>query len=268
MNYRNNFSYEGDILNTNAIIHLAADAGKIILESGGETYRVEETITRICSAYGLSHAESFVTPTGIMISASDCNGQIISLVKRINSRTVDLEKISKVNDLSRNIKLKNLSEEFVHKELIKISEAPRYGLKVTLFFSAVAASSFTLLFGGNFNDFIVSFFIGIIIKSISILLSNIKINEFFINVLGGAIAALLALLAVYIHVAFNIDKIIIGSIMLLVPGLAITNAIRDTIAGDLVSGISRASEAFLVAVAIAVGSGITLKLWFSYLGGI
>lgn len=254
-------------LDINRIINLAANAGKIILESGGETYRVEETIIRICKAYGLVHAESFVTPTGIIISASDSSGQIISLVKRIKIRTVDLEKISRVNDLSRNIKPKELSVEFVQEELDKISAAPRYNVKVTLFFSAVAASFFTLLFGGNIYDFIVSFFIGIIIKSISILLSNIEINEFFINVLGGAIAAILALIAVKLNLAFNVDKIIIGSIMLLVPGLAITNAIRDTIAGDLVAGISRALEAFLVAVAIAAGSGVALKLWFSYFGG-
>ena len=254
-------------MNTNNIIHLAADAGKIILENGGETYRVEETIIRICNAYGLIHSDSFVTPTGIIISASDSKGQIISLVKRIKVRTIDLEKISKVNDLSRNIKSNNLSVDFVQKELAIISAAPRYSVKVTLFFSGIAAAFFTLLFGGNIHDFIVSFFIGIIIKSISISLSNIELNEFFINVLGGAVAALLALLAVNIQIAFNVDKIIIGSIMLLVPGLAITNAIRDTIAGDLVAGISRGLEAFLIAVAIAVGSGVTIKLWFSYFGG-
>lgn len=260
--------FEGDFMDTNRVIHLAANAGKIILESGGETYRVEETIIRICNAYGLMHAESFVTPTGIMISASDSNGQIISLVKRIKARTVDLEKISKVNDLSRSIKPKDLSVEFVQLELDNISQTLRYSFRTTLFFSAVAASFFTLLFGGNLSDFIISFFIGIIIKSISIGLSSIEINEFFINVLGGAIAAILALIAVKLNLALNVDKIIIGSIMLLVPGLAITNAIRDTIAGDLVAGVSRGLEALLVAVAIAVGSGVTLKLWFNYFGGI
>jgi uncharacterized membrane protein YjjP (DUF1212 family) len=255
-------------LDINRIINLAGDAGKIILECGGETYRVEETIIRICHAYGLSNADSFVTPTGIMISAYDSKGQIISLVRRIKIRTVDLEKISRVNDLSRRIKTNNLTANFVQSELMKISSEPRYSYAVTLFFSAVAASFFTLLFGGNISDFIISFFIGIIIKSISIFLSNIDINEFFINAVGGATAALLALAAVYLKLAASVDTIIIGSIMLLVPGLAITNAIRDTISGDLVSGISRALEAFLVAVAIAVGSGVTLKLWLSYVGGI
>lgn len=254
-------------MNTNKVIHLAAEAGKIILESGGETYRVEETITRICDSYGLHDAESFVTPTGIMISATDHNGNTISLVKRIKSRSVDLEKISKVNDLSRSIKAKGLDLDFVQEELLKISKLPRYNAKITLIFSAISASFFTLLFGGNFNDFIVSFFIGKIIKSVSIMLSRLNINDFFINVLGGGIAALLALISVKLGLAQTIDKIIIGSIMLLVPGLAITNAIRDTIAGDLVSGISRGLEAFLIAVAIAVGSGTVLKFWVNLFGG-
>ncbi|ERI90351.1 hypothetical protein HMPREF1982_03954 [Clostridiales bacterium oral taxon 876 str. F0540] len=255
-------------MHNNKVIHLAAYAGKIILENGGETYRVEETIIRICDAYGLKDAESYVTPTGIMISAVDTTGNTISLIKRIKSRTVNLEKISYVNDLSRSIKQNNLSIDIVKDELNKIDNLSRYGLKTTLFFSSVSAGFFTLLFGGNVYDFIISFFIGMIIKYISIKLSRININEFFINVLGGAIAALIALIAVEFNLASNVDKIIIGSIMLLVPGLAITNAIRDTIAGDLVSGISRALEAFLIAVAIAVGSGIVLKLWVNYFGGI
>jgi uncharacterized membrane protein YjjP (DUF1212 family) len=254
-------------MNTNIIIHVAAEAGKIILESGGETYRVEETITRICTAYGLTNSESFVTPTGIMISATDVKGNTISLIKRIKSRTVDLEKISKVNDLSRSIKAKNLTVEYVHDELVEISKLPRYSTKVTIFFSALAAAFFTLLFGGEIQDFLISFLIGIVIKLVSLLLNNININEFFINALGGSIAALGALVSAKLGLANNVDTIIIGSIMLLVPGLAITNAIRDTIAGDLLAGISRGVEAFLIAVAIAVGSGTTLKLWFSYFGG-
>lgn len=255
-------------MDINKIISVASEAGKIILESGGETYRVEETIIRICNAYGLVFAESFVMPTGIIISAQDSNGKIISLVKRIKDRTVDLEKISKVNDISRNIKAKNLSLDYVEKELEIISGTPRFGWEMTLFFSGIAASFFTMLFGGNFFDFTISFFIGIIIKSVSLLLSSIDINQFFTNVLGGAISAFLALISVKLNFAQHVDTIIIGSIMLLVPGLAITNAIRDTIAGDLVAGISRGVEALLVAVAIAVGSGISLKLWFDYFGSI
>lgn len=255
-------------MDINKILHLAADAGKIILENGGETYRVEETITRICKAYSLYEAESFVTTTGIMLSVTDAYGNTTSLVKRINNRKVDLEKISRVNDLSRNIKARGLTADDVKDELNRIQNIKKYSNRTIIFFSALGAAFFTLLFGGDIYDFIISFITGGLIKSLSISLGNVKVNDFFINIIGGAIAALIALVSVNLNLASHVDTIIIGSIMLLVPGLAITNAIRDTIAGDLLAGISRAVEAFLIAVAIAIGSGIVLRFWFIYSGGI
>lgn len=254
-------------MSANRIIHIAADAGKIILENGGETYRVEETMSRICNAFGISLAESFVTPTGIMISVTtDCD-QTITIVKRIKSRTVDLEKIAKVNNLSRNIKSQGLTLDQVKVELNTINTTKRYSDKTLILFSCITVSFFTLMFGGDFHDFCVSFIIGGLIKILTLALSKVNLNDFFINVLGGALAALLALLSVNFNLATHVDKITIGSIMLLVPGLSITNAIRDTIAGDLLAGISRALEAFLIAVAIAAGSGTIITLWVIYFGG-
>jgi uncharacterized membrane protein YjjP (DUF1212 family) len=255
-------------MDTNKIIHLAAKAGKLMLENGGETYRVEETIDRICNAYGLHEAESFVTTTGIMLSVTDRYGQTTSIVRRIKVRKVDLEKVSRLNDLSRNIKARGLTSDEVFNELHRIDEIKKYSTGTIVTFSSLGAAFFTLLFGGNIYDFIISFFVGGIIKWCSIKLANINVNEFFINTLGGAMAATLAIIAVHFKLGFHVDKIIIGSIMLLVPGLAITNAIRDTISGDLLAGISRAVEAFLIAIAIAVGSGIVLRLWYIYYGGI
>ena len=77
----------------NKILHVATFAGQIILESGGETYRVEDTIGRFCAAFGIQFAESFVTPTGIMVSVSDENSYTTTLVKRVKTRTIDLQKI-------------------------------------------------------------------------------------------------------------------------------------------------------------------------------
>jgi uncharacterized membrane protein YjjP (DUF1212 family) len=254
-------------MDTNKIAHVAVDAGRIILENGGETYRVEDTILRILAAYNLEAADSFVTPTGIMVSVTDRYAHTVTIVKRIRKRTVDLEKISRVNDLSRNIKTKGMTSDNLSEELIKIDNLQRYDTKTTIIFSALAAAFFTLLFGGNLNDFFSSFLIGGIIKYVGISLSSLSINDFFINIFGGILAAFLAIISGLLSLSDNLDKVIIGSIMLLVPGLSITNAIRDTIAGDLVSGITRAIEAVLVAVAIAVGTGITLKIWLSLSGG-
>lgn len=255
--------------NINEIINIAADAGKIMLESGGETYRVEETIEKISNSFGFMECESYVTPTGIMITIIDDNGNNVSILKRVVFRTLNLEKISQINDLSRKISANSISTEEVKKELKIINESKGYNNYILILFAAISSSFFTLIFGGNFYDFLVAFIIGAIIKLISLKLNSLKkINDFFINIICGAVTATLASISVYFNIGTNLGKIISGSIMLLVPGLAITNAIRDTIEGNLVSGMARALEAFLTAVAIAVGTGIALKFWFIYLGGI
>lgn len=246
----------------NKILKLSVEAGRIILENGGETYRVEETILRICHAYDIEVADSFVTPTGIIVSVTDSEGKIFTLVKRIHSRTVNLDKISKINDLSRKIIPMKLSIDTVAAEIKNINSTKSYDKRILLICSAFGTAFFTLLFDGDIHDAIISFFIGIAIQSLGLALQKIKLNDFFINVLGGAVTALIALVSVHYKLANHMDKIIIGSIMLLVPGISITNAIRDTIAGDLLAGISRAVEAILIAVAIAVGTGFVLKVWF------
>lgn len=252
----------------NRVLNVAAHAGKIILESGAETYRVEETMVKICTSFEIKNADSFVTPTGIMLSVTSLDGEIVSVIKRIQNRTVSLEKISKVNNLSRCIKNNSLSIDEVEYELTKIETSKGYSNAALIFCSAIGAGFFTLIFGGTFSDFCISLLIGILIKCASIRLAYKNINDFFSNIIGGSIAALTALIFYKLGIVVNVDKVIIGSIMLLVPGLAITNAVRDTIAGDLLSGVTRGLEAFLTAVGIAVGTGIIFKIWIAFFGGI
>ena len=255
-------------MDINRIIHLSANAGRIILENGGETYRVEETIIRICASYGIKNADCFVTATGIMLSADNSNGISISIVQRIRKRTVNLEMVSAVNDLSRSIQEKHLTPHAFEESLKQIENISPYPPIFLIFFSAFGTAFFSLLFGGDFKDFWVAFVIGGIVKSISVQLDKVKLNDFFINILGGAIVAFLAITTVTYNLGHHMDKIIIGGIMILVPGLAITNAIRDGIAGDYLSALSRALEAFIIAIAIAIGTGIVLKFWINYFGGV
>ena len=251
----------------NEILQVANYAGKIMLENGAETYRVEETMNRICTSLGVESASSFATPT-VIISSVSHNGSIKSLVERISNRSVDLQKIHKVNDLARNISRDNITLEGLKKNLKEIEEEKRYSNKTTILFSAIGAFGFVFLFGGLLRDAIAAFFIGLAVKYVSIKCDNLGINSFFNTSISAGILALLAIVSIKINLANDMDKVIIGSIMLLVPGLAITNAIRDTVAGDLVSGLTRGAEAFLTAIAVAVGTGVVLSFWISVFGGI
>lgn len=119
-------------MDLNKLLKVSTFAGKIMLESGAETYRVEETICRICTSFGVDQADSFVIPTGIMVSISH-DDEVVSLVKRVTSRGVDLNKIDKINDLARKTQIELLSIDEFNKELIEISKGDRYSNSYTFF---------------------------------------------------------------------------------------------------------------------------------------
>ncbi len=250
------------------VLTLAADSGQLILENGGETYRVEETMSAIGKAFGMAEVGSFATPTGIIASVTGKDGRTAAQVRRVTRRTINMEIITQINDLSHRLASGGLAFQEVKAEADRIAKLPLARPLPSLFWAGVSAGFFTLLFGGGLRDSLVGFFIGCLIKLLTITIPSQKGGGFFMNILGGGLAALLALLSVYSGLGVNLDKIIIGSIMLLVPGLTMVNAIRDTIAGDLVAGISRGVEAIIVAVAISIGTGIVLKTWFLLLGTI
>jgi uncharacterized membrane protein YjjP (DUF1212 family) len=110
-------------------------------------------------------------------------------------------------------------------------------------------------------EFAVAYTVGVLVSLSLKLLGNLKLNNFLLHILGAALVVVFAkVLDIWVPY-IKLDNIIIGGIMLLVPGLSFVNAIRDAMSGDLVSGTARGVEALFLAIAIAAGSGIMLKLF-------
>ena len=239
---------------------IAAETGRRILEAGGETYRAEDAIVRLCKAWGYTDAEAFATPTGIMASIVDRDNRSRAVVRRITRRVVDLHRISRIDTLVRMAEQERLSVHAVESRLIEIDREKAYSTAITLLAAALSSSFFTLLFHGSLRDAIGAFVVGLGIKTFAFLLQQWHFPDFITTIIGGAIAALLSIITLRIGIIEHLDKTIIGSIMLLVPGLATVNAIRDTIAGDLVAGIARLADAFITAAALAIGAGTVFSL--------
>lgn len=252
-------------MDINRILNFASNAGKIMLQSGGETYRVEETITRICQSFSVDDVDVFASPTAVMVSII-MDGKIYSVVKRISSRGIDLNKVHNINSLSRTIYKKRPSIEFCEKELEILCKDESYSVKTTLLYSGVATSAFTILFGGGIIDFIGAFIIGILTKSLSLFLNKSSLNEFFINSICGALISIYSILLLNLGIIADLNKVVAGSIMLLVPGLSLTNSIRDILEGQLLAGLSKAAEALFIGISTAVGTGSVLHLYLK-LGG-
>ena len=85
-------------------------------------------------------------------------------------------------------------------------------------------------------------------------------NSFFRTAICSAVASLLSLLLVRLGIGQSVDTVTISALMVLVPGVALTNAMREIMAGDIISGLIRAAESILTAAAIAIGTAMGLAL--------
>lgn len=252
------------------ILILAVRAGEIMLKSGAEIYRVEDTIERICKACRIPYVDVFATLTGIFVSldSGDDESDMFTYIKRIKGGgDTDLTKISEINRFSREFTTTDLSVEEGMKRLKEIDHIKPLPFVIRLLGAALVASFFSLIFGGGILDFVCAFFIGGLSYLLSCVLSRYSINYFIRGLCCCAVAAFLALLASSIIPRADYSAIIIGALMIFVPGVAITNSIRDFLSGDMLSGLARATEAFLIAISLAVGVGLILKLWYS-VGGV
>ncbi|NLK85900.1 MAG: threonine/serine exporter family protein [Clostridiaceae bacterium] len=248
----------GVCLQTTELMNIALKAGEIMLTSGAEIYRVEETIVRICNSYDFK-CESFVLPTGIFISIENEDGSRNTGFRRIHNRKVDLNRIDSVNSLSRSLQAIQPVCKTVLMKLIEINEIRQYSFHARIAATALGSFSFTLLFQGSFYDGIAALFIGSVSYLSREILARMGSFHFLENFITGIIAGFLSIAAYRLYPSLNEYKIIIGSIMLYLPGVSITNSIKDALYGDLVASLTRLGEAVLLVTVLAAGVGIALS---------
>jgi uncharacterized membrane protein YjjP (DUF1212 family) len=244
-------------MNYEELINTATDVGYTLLANGAEIYRVEESMQRIFQAYSVP-SEIFAIPTCIYVTITTEDGKPITKIKRLYHRDTNLDRVEQLNSLCRRICREKPDFKDIRCELQKINQRPGYGFLAQMLAFALVAFSFTLFYGGNLPDASVAAFCGAAMKLIICRLEQFRVNSFFTNILASCAAAAIAFTAVHFNMGLNPDKIIIGALMNLVPGIAITSFMRDLIAGDLIAGLIRFTESLLVATAIAIGAGIAL----------
>jgi uncharacterized membrane protein YjjP (DUF1212 family) len=250
---------ENETVETYEIMEVCLLAGKLMLQSGGETYRVEDTMMRIAASFGVEQSHSFVTPTGIIFSIEGAEPTKTKLI-RIVERTTDLTKVAQVNSISRRISSGELTVSEAHKQLKEMNSASlSYTLWIQVIAASISSACFLIMFQGGWNDFIPALFTGGLGYTFFVYLHRIVQIKFFAEFLSATMIGIISFLFVWFGLGYEIDKIIIGSVMPLVPGLLITNAVRDLMAGHLVSGLSKGAEAFLTAFAIGAGIAVVLS---------
>ena len=240
-------------MDSSFLLSCALDIGEQMLISGAEIYRVEDCIKRICSSYGVKRIDVFTITSSIIATLEDNEHRNITQTRRISSYKTDLTKLDKLNQLSREMCTKKPNLEDVHNKIKEIKNTKRYPVWFECFIYGITAGAFTVFFGGSFVDGAISFVIGLILRIVVYLINVSRVNQVFSSLIASFIMCFFAFICVNHICGDSIDNIVIGNIMLLIPGVGLTNSLRDLISGDIMAGMLRLCEVILIALSIAAG---------------
>ena len=244
----------------NTLLDMATDLGYELAMNGAETFRIEESISRVLEAYGI-RSDVFAIPNYLMVSILTEDGTPITRMRRIGFHGNDLDAVEKFSGLSRAY----CNRKPDPKEGVKWLDMVRqnlvsYSKPVQYLGDFIGAGGFGLLFGGSLTDGFWAGICGMIVGLVSSFLERQKANPFFRTIAASFVMALVAYALGGMGLAPNPDAVTIGALMILVPGLLFTNAMRDIIYGDINSGLNRIVQVFLTAIAIALGTAAAWRV--------
>ena len=243
-------------------------AGKIIMENGGETYRAEETVARMGRGFGLSEVESFAVPSGLFISYRKQDGNLETGVKRVRRLGRNLSRVDEANRVSRLAAAGKMDAVRALEKLRDVESMPgSFAGWWRLPAAFLCAAGFSALFGGSWLAMAAAGVTAMLVQLMEMFLGHLHMRGLAASVLGGMLTTLLPNLLALAVPSLQTELVIAGAVMPLVPGLAMTNAVQDTMRGDMVSGLSHGAQAILTACLIAGGALLALALMKVITGG-
>lgn len=242
------------------------DVGEELMVAGGEIYRVEDSVIRMCRAYGakFDRVNVFIITSNIQVTVEAPDGQIITQIRRILRNDVNFERLAELNDLCRRLCAEIPDVEVLQKELNEVLDKPDQSWILKFLGGILSASFFAIFFGGCMEDAIAA---GIVAVPVVLLQNKSKLkndNKIVFTLYLSLITGILSHVIMFMGIGNNEDYIMIGEIMLLIPGIALTNSARDILMGDTASGLLRFADSLINAIAIACGFALSMLL----LGGL
>jgi uncharacterized membrane protein YjjP (DUF1212 family) len=242
------------------ILSSIMDVGELLLMHGAEVSRVEDTIVRLCRTYGFVRSDVFTITSSIVVTAMISDGKAITQTRRIKVRDTDLGKVEKLNALSRRICYHPMKLEEFRTELKKIKTLMKAPWYLELVMYMMISASLSVFFGGTWMDGLAAGVSAAVLYATLYGSAALKMNSIVQSMICSALTAAAVIAIVRLGIGTHVDKIIIGNIMLVIPGIQFTNSLRDMINGDTISGLLNLSEALLKAIAVAMGFAIVLMI--------
>lgn len=236
------------------------EMGELLLDCGAEISRVEDTLNRIGKAYGANRTDVFVIPALLSITLNFPITEPVTETRRVRSNgNTDFYRLEKLNAISRRCVKEPMALDELRASLDHIA-AGQKPFPTVLLGSIIGAGGFAVFFGGSLWDGLVAAVFAVGICLLQDRLGRTQLNTVAFNLLSSLLTGLGVGLVTALIPALHMDKILIGDIMLLIPGLAMTNAIRNMLVGDTISGATRLAETLVWAAALAGGTMVALAI--------
>ena len=248
-----------DEIRSEEVLRLASEAGRILLQNGAEISRVEDTMERIATHYGVQGENFFVLSNGIFTTGrSYANAQFIPI------KGASLDKVAAVNQFSRDIQAYDLSLEEACSRLEEIKNLPSKPLWEQYVAAGIGCAAFCIIFGGGLADAAASLAAALFLNFLVARIGMPYLSKTLANVAAGFIGTLLCILFYSLGFGSNLGNMVVGTMILLTPGVAFTNGLRDIANEDYLAGMTRLTDALMMFIAIAVGvcSGFVAHSWF------
>lgn len=244
------------------------ELGYELMISGAEIYRVEDSVARLLRAYGSGTGEVFAIPNCLIVSLVGDGDQPLTRIRRIPPHGTDVDRLERCNALCRALcrEKPDFGAALEQLEQLRCS-SKGYTPMMALVGYFIGAFGFCLFFGGNWPDAVLSGLCSLSIGLCLHIMGRMGANAFFRSIAASAVSAFLAILLARLGPELSADLIIIGALMALVPGVCFTSAMRDIMAGDMVTGLSKAAEGILIGAAVAIGTGAAMALAGMLWGG-
>ncbi len=244
----------------NHLLECINTIGKLLLRHGAEIYRVEESLDRLCEAYDFTEIEVFAIPTYFALSLTLPDGTPYHSSRRSRSNRIHLDNLYDMNNLVRYI-CENKPDPRYIQEQLDLIQSHQLNLYLICVGYVISSAMFCGFFGGKTPDMVVAGLIGLILYFFIYILEKLRVNSLVRTLVASMLLSYIAITAVRLGYITQAQSSITGSLMLLVPGIAMTNSLRDIMGGDYVSGVSRMAEAILIAASIAIGVGMMMLLF-------
>ena len=235
----------------------ALDVAEHTLRCGGDVRRVEETITRICSAFGAVHIEAFTITSVIVASVCMPDGTRSQQMRRVHGNSNNLSTLETINSISRSLCEGKLTLSEAREAVKEARRKMAYPLWVYYLGAIFAAGGFAVFFGGSVLDGVAAALCGIVVTWLDKHVFP-NVNQVAVTALSSFVAGLFASLLVLGGVGDNVEKVMIGAIMLLIPGVALSVSLQDLFGGELLSGALRFVHAILLALSVALGFSLSM----------